>query len=334
MKTLDKFLLHDLSKLFKQCEIGFVIDDIQAYNKEMPSVRIRCYDIMTAMEKIGINVELCKPHKKYDTVIFTKTRTDAAVKKAQKLAQTDTLVISDNFCEYLTDESRADDWERRNILKILEYSDIAFAYSKEQYKQFRQYHKNVYFINEGVNDSYFEVHKKHEQKEQVTLIYSGYRSNALHTELIKNAILRLQREFNCKVTFICEGDPEIKSFTYEYIPYEQKKIRSCLLQGDIMIAPRPMQDIEKAQHTLTKIACPMAIGLPVVASPVPSYIDTPAILCYNEEEWYESLKKLIISVDERRKAGEESREYVRKHLATDVIAKEYLLIIKSYKENR
>ncbi|MCM1262426.1 MAG: hypothetical protein NC313_06860 [Butyrivibrio sp.] len=334
MKTLDRFLLHDLSKLFKKCEIGFVIDDIQAYNKEMPSVRIRCYDIMTAMEKIGINVELYKPYKKYDAVIFTKTRTDAAVKRAQKLADTDTLVISDNFCEYLTDESRADDWERRNILKILKCSDIAFAYSKEQYKQFKQYHKNVYFINEGVNETYFEVHKKHEQKEQVTLIYSGYRSNALHTELIKNAISQLQKEFNCKVTFICEDDPGIKSFAYEYIPYEQKSILTCLLQGDIMIAPRPMKDIEKAQHTLTKIACPMAIGLPVAASPVPSYIDTPALLCYNEREWYKTLRKLIISVDERRAIGEASREYVKKNLSTDVIAKEYESIIKSYKRDK
>lgn len=334
MKTLDRFLLRDLSKTFKHCEIGFVIDDIQAYNKELPSVRIRCYDIMMAMERLGVNVELYKPYKKYDVVIFTKTRKDVAVRRAKRLINKKTLVISDNFCEYLADESRADDWERKNILKILECSDLAFAYSKEQYKQFSRYHKHVYFINESVNESYFKFYKKHEEKEQITLVYSGFRSNALHSELIKDTILRLQKEFNCKVLFICDGNPEIKSFAYEYIPYEQKNIVSCLMQGDIMIAPRPMQGIEKLQHTLTKIASPMAIGLPVVASPVPSYMDTPAILCYNEDEWYEALKNLIVNVDERRRVGEESREYVKKHLATDVIVKEYLSVIKSFQEKR
>lgn len=334
MKTLDMFLLHDLGKIFKPCEIGFVIDGVQTYNKMIASIRIRCYDIMMAMEKAGINVELYKPYKKYKTVIFTKTRTDAAVRKAQKLKNTETLVISDNFCEYLTDESRADDWERKNILEILNCSDLAFAYSKEQYKQFSRYHKNVYFINEGVNEEYFKVCKRHEEKEQITLLYSGFKSRAIYTELIKNAILRLQKEFNCKVLFICEEDPAITSFPYEYMPYEQKRIISYLLQGDIMIAPRPMEDIEKQQHTLTKIASPMAIGLPVVASPVPSYIGSPAVLCYNEEEWYEALRRLIIDVDERRRVGKESREYVKKYLATDVIAGEYLSIIKSFQEKR
>lgn len=332
MKTIDSFLLHDLGKLFKTGEVGFVIDDIQAYNKALASVRIRCYDILTAMEKAGVKVELYKPFKKYKAVIFTKTRTDASVRRAQKLKDTGTLVISDNFCEYLADEKRSDDWERKNILKILGCSDVVITYSKEQYKQFSQYHDHVFFIQEGVNDSYFKVCKEHIEKPQITLIYSGFRSNALHTELIKGAILQLQQEFKCKVLFICEGDPAIESFSYEYIHYDQKKIVQDLLKGDIMIAPRPMEGIERQQHTLTKIASPMAIGLPVVASPVPAYIGTPAILCNNEMEWYEALRKLILDVNERQKIGMESREYVKQHLATDVIAQEYLSVINLFRE--
>lgn len=334
MKTLDAFLLHDLGKLFATSQIGFVVDDIQAYNKALASVRIRCYDIMAAMEKAGIRVELYKPFKKYEAVIFTKTRTDESVRKAQKLKDTGTLVISDNFCEYLTDETRSDDWERRNILKILNCSDVAITYSKEQYKQFCQYHNQVFFIQESVNDSYFKVCKEHKKTPRVTLIYSGFRSNALHTELIKDVILRLQREFQCRVLFICERDPAIKSFPYEYIHYDQKEIVQNLLKGDIMIAPRPMEGIEKLQHTLTKIATPMAIGLPVVASPVPAYAGTPAILCNNEAEWYDALRKLVLDVEERKKTGKESRKYVKEHLSTDVVVQEYLSLIDSFLEKK
>lgn len=185
-----------------------------------------------------------------------------------------------------------------------------------------------------MNDSYFKVCKEHVNKPQVTLIYSGYRSNALHTELIKNVILRLQQECNCKVLLICEADPSIKSFPYEYLHYDQKKIVQDLLAGDIMIAPRPMEGIEKQQHTLTKIASPMAIGLPVVASPVPSYIGTPAILCKDEAEWYEALRKLILNAEMRQKVGQESREFVKRNLATDVIVKEYLSLIRSSLEKK
>lgn len=334
MKTIDSFLLHDLSKLLKTGEVGFVIDDIQAYNKVLASVRIRCYDIMTALEKAGVKAELYKPFKKYKAVIFTKTRSDAAVRRAQKLKDTDTVIISDNFCEYLADEKRADDWERKNILKILDCSDAAITYSKEQYKQFSRYHDQVFLIQESVNDNYFQVCKEHVKKRQVTLIYSGYRKNALYTELIKDVILRLQQEFKCRVLLICEEDPGIKSFPYEYIHYDQKKIVQHLLMGDIMIAPRPMEGIEKQQHTLTKIASPMATGLPVVASPVPAYIGTPAILCHNETEWYDALRKLILDEKERQRVGKESREYVKRHLATDAIVQEYLSVINSIREKK
>lgn len=324
MKKIDWFLWKEINKTFRHADIGFVIDDVQSYNEALGSVRIRCYDIILAMERAGVKAELYRPFKKYKTVIFTKTRTDKSVQLAKKLKNQGVRVVSDNFCEYLTDESRSDDWERQNILKILEYSDLAIVYSKEQYKQFSQYHDQVYFINESVCDNYFQVCKKHEKKEHVTLIYSGYRSNARHTELIASAICRLQEEFGCKVLFICEEDPKIQSFPYQYRHYEQKDIASVLLQGDIMIAPRPMEGIEKMQYTVSKIAIPMAVGLPVIASPVPAYEGTPAILCSCEEDWYRELRRLIVDEKERAHLGALSREYVKKNLTSDIIAKEYL----------
>ena len=52
MKTFDVFLMRDILKVFRKAEIGFVIDDIQAYNRVLPSVRMRCYDMILEMERL------------------------------------------------------------------------------------------------------------------------------------------------------------------------------------------------------------------------------------------------------------------------------------------
>lgn len=328
MKKIDKFLLKDFAKLFKQCEVGFVIDGLPTYERALASVRMRCYDMILKMEQLGIKAELYKPYKKYAAVIFTKTRTDKAVALAKKLHESGTIVISDAFCEYLTDESRKDDWERNNILQILECSDCVITFSKSQYEQFVQYHKNVRIIEESVNDAFFEVKKEHKEKDKLTLIYCGYSHNAKDTLVIKDVIIQLQAECQCDVLYICEKDPEIKEFTYRYKKYEQKNIPTMLLEGDIMIAPRPMEGIEKLAHTLSKIAHPMAVGLPVVANPVPSYVGSPAVLCSDNREWKSALVKLIKDKNERERIGTISREYIRQHYSQESICKQYVNLIQ------
>lgn len=331
MKRIDWFLLKDFAKVFRKCEVGFVIDGKPTYKRALASLRMRCYDMILKMEQMGIKAELYKPNKKYDAVIFTKTRTDKAVALAKKLHAEGMTVISDAFCEYLADESRKDDWERKNILEIMSYSDCVITFSKSQFDQFVGYHRNVRLIEESVNDVFFAVEKEHEKKEKITLLYCGYSHNAKDTLEIKDVIKEMQEKYHCEILYVCEKDPCIKDFPYRYEKYEQKNIPTTLLMGDIMIAPRPMEGIEKLAHTLSKVAHPMAVGLPVVANPVPSYVGTPAILCTSEREWIEELSKLIEDSTERERIGKKSREYIRQHYSQEIICRQYLDLIKDLK---
>ena len=134
MKKIDKFLLHDLKKSFIKQEVAFYIDDICTYDKAMASIRMRCYDIMSYLENHGISAELYKPWKKYQAVVFTKTRENKAVQTAKKLHENGTKVIFDAYCEFITDENRSQDIERINILKIASCSDRVITCSIEQKK--------------------------------------------------------------------------------------------------------------------------------------------------------------------------------------------------------
>lgn len=327
-KRIDKFLLIDILKVLKKCSIGFYIDDIKPYNKALASIRIRCYDIIQFLCKQGIEAELFKPFKKYQIVVFTKTNSDRAVKKARKLHDRGIKICFETFCEYLDDES-IQNREKENIKSIMQVADCVITASSVQKEMFEKYHKNVKMISESVHQDFFTSRKQHINKEEVTLVYCGYADKAKDTLCIADVIKRLQKEYRCKILFLCEKDPQVSEFNYEYQKYDQKKIPQQLLEGDIMIAPRPMEGIEKRSHSFTKVAYPLAVGLPAVASPMPSYLGTPVIICNTENEWYIALKDLITNTEKRTKNGLEGQKYVYDIFSVEVIGKEYITLFKS-----
>jgi len=328
MKTVDKFLLHDLLKGFKKQKIAFYIDDICTYDKAMASIRMRCYDILLFLEKQGLEVELYKPWKRYQAVIFTKTREDKAVRVARELREKRTKVIFDAYCEFIADEGMSQNKERNNILAITALSDCVITCSTEQQKDFGMYHDKVKLIPESVHDNFFTVQKEHMQTNQVTLVYCGYSKKAKDTLCILDDLKWLQKKYNCKLLYLCEKDPEIKEIEYSFEKYEQSKIHEQLLQGDIMIAPRPMEGIEKLAHSFSKVAYPLSVGLPTVASPVPSYLNTPVIICENGVQWRNEISNLINNPKERQELGAKGRQYVYQTLSLEVIGKKYKIILE------
>lgn len=327
MKLPDKFLIKDFFKLFNKCEVGFFIDDIQPYNKAMASIRMRCYDIIEHLEKAGIHAELYKPFRTYKMVIFTKTRSEKAVETAKKLRAKNVPIFYDAYYEYLEEPSKQNDWERLNILEIVSNAQVVGTCSMEQEKAFGKYHQDIVMIPESVHDAFFEAEKKHGDKEQVTLVYCGYSGKAKDTLCIKDVLRKLQEKHHCRLLYICEKDPRIEGLTYDYIRYDQSIIPKQLMKGDIMIAPRPMEGIEKLAHSFTKVAYPLAVGLPAVANPVPSYVNTPVILCRDDVEWSATLERLITDSAERQKHGKLGREYVHAHYSLQVIGEKYRKIV-------
>lgn len=323
----DKFLIKDLLKTFRSCKVAFYIDDIKPYNKALASIRMRCYDIMEYFEKKGIHAELYKPFKKYDVVIFTKTCTDRSVAVARKMKEKGTAVYFESYCEYLDDDTK-DNQEKRNILATMALADIVGVSSDVQQETFAKFHDRVIMIPESVHDNFFRQEKKHEQKEKPVLVYCGYSHKAKDTLCILDVLKRLQQEKNCEILYLCEKDPELQGLFYRYLKYDQKRIHEQFMEGDIMIAPRPMSESGMNAHSFTKAAYPLAVGLPTVASPMPSYMNSPVILCDTDEEWYQILSELLQDVDKRRKLGKEGREFVRENYSVEVIGNRYVKLLQ------
>lgn len=326
----DLFLWKDFFKsLRKDRNIAFVIDNVKTYNTALASIRLRCYDIINFLEENGIKAELYKENKKYDIVIFTKTTSDRALEIAENISKQGIPIIYDAYCDYFGNIDRKNDIE--HVLKITSLAQAVITCSEVQKKKFMKFHHRVFFVPEGINIEAIRHYKVHNNKSKVTLVYCGYAVKSKDTLYIKDVLKKLQQKNKCDLIYICERNPQIRELNYKYIKYNQRCIGKQLCQGDIMIAPRDILNRECYSHSFTKIALPMAVGLPVVASPIPSYIGSPALLCNNDAEWEKTLNRLIDDYEYRKEKAVEGMKYIQEKYILDVIGKQYVEIIEEIK---
>lgn len=98
-------------------------------------------------------------------------------------------------------------------------------------------------------------------------------------------------------------------------------------KGGVIISPRRLENPYNQSHTEWKITLGMAVGLPAIASPQPSYLDVAGFashpkavtICASDAEWCDAFKDALDGRDfeERSRA---SVDVVRRHYSTSVVA--------------
>jgi glycosyltransferase involved in cell wall biosynthesis len=318
----DTFLLRDFFHRLdsKKIKVGFCISGIpKPYNKVMASTRLRVYDIIKHLNQTTeFSAELYKNWKRsrYDIVIFQNKAYNLATelkKKGIKII----LDVNVNYYEksnkgFVKEDQRKDIFSFTKIADAIitttEYLELIIA------KYFQT--KNIITIPENINEIFFAKRKMHIKKEVIKLLYVGYSVKASEILLIKDVLEELGKRYKLQMIFICDENPEIKFENLEskFIKYKQNRIHLQLMEGDIKIASRALEDSYNKAHSFTKIGYPypMAVGIPVIASPVDSYKNSPAILCSSKEEWAANLEKLVMDHEYREELSKKGVEYCKK----------------------
>lgn len=338
------FLLRELVKSFifsRKKRVGFILSVLPTpyYGRIMASTRLRVYDIINAFkDDTTYFLELYKPWKKYDIVIFQKKFDEKALQLAHKLKQEGTKIVLDINVNYydptILGVLHRD--ESINHPKILKFTEIANGvitstnYIQDYAKQFFP-EKNIVCIPENITQSFFAVSKQQHGHQLLTLLYVGYAVKAPEILDIQDILRQLHKKYHFRLLLICEKNPylTIPGIKIDFHPYRQKTLPKDMLVGDIFLAPRDLTQSYNLGHSFTKIGYPMAVGIPVIASKVPSYEGSPAILCENKNDWYNGLSLLLQNMREREKRAREGREYCRQWYSTDTVRKYYLDFFES-----
>ena len=331
---MDYFMFKEGLKNVLPIKIGFKVESIKPYNKVMASTRLRCYDIINFLDKKLIIAGLYRSFKKYDLVIFQKDFSDDAIKLANKLKSQGTKVIFDINVNYLEKKGEANSYIKQqqtdNILRMIDLSDALIVSSNKLKEIFSKHHSEVVVIEENISDSFFRVAKNHKDIGTIYLTYCGYSIKAKELLQISGVLKELHKKYPIKLLFICEKDPQLNIMPYEYLRYNQKILPYQLVKGDIKVAPRDLSNSYNWGHSFTKVGYPMSVGLPAVASPIPSYMGRNVVICYDDEAWYTELIKLIESWQYRAELGLKSREFVKQNFSIDKIGTEYIRLFQKY----
>lgn len=313
-------------------KIGYYIDHGGDYNKVRPSIRLRCYDPMIFLNNNNVHTEIYKESEKYDIVIFLKSFKEKQLKKAEELSKTTTKVVYDIGVNYVELAGEALNYVREDqteyVTKMLSYSDGVTVSSRKLKEIYDEYHSNVSVIEDAVELRFFDTLKEHTDKRPIKLLYCGIAVKAKDVLLIKDILVKLREEHGIEMIYICEKDPEIDIIPYEFVKYDHAKLPQLLIKGDIKIAPRDLTNSYNWGHSILKVAYPMSVGIPVVASCVPSYVGRGARICNNEKQWYTGLEGYIKSHELRNSAGNWARRVIKENFTTDIMGQNYLDFFK------
>lgn len=315
----------------KKYRIGFVIEGYPApYNKIMASTRVRVYDIIKAFyNDKDFLVELYNPFRKYDVVIFQKKFDGTALSLAKKLKRKGTQIILDINVNYYDPSSKfITRQQNKNIITFSKFVDRVITPTRFLQGVIKKLfpEKPVDVIEESINDIFFKKKKTSFSSNPIHLIWSGYAPKASELLLIENVLRELYEKWQFNLILICDKDPHLTmgKIPIHFEKYNFNSISDQLLKGDIFIAPRDLNDNYNLAHSFTKIGVAMAVGLPVIASPVPSYLNSPAILCKNNQDWKKGLMKLFSNYTLLTELSKKGIDYVEKKYSIPVIKSKYI----------
>lgn len=310
--------------------IGWVVDVRWPYRNVMASTRIRCFDIARFLKTEGIKTGLCRPFRKYDIVVFQKCFSEKHYEIAKRLSNAGSKIILDVNVNYFVKEGETTQVTKRlieDLHRFLGLTNTVFVSSLYLKGVAEKYHSDVHYIPEHISTIGFHPPKR--LSNPTKLLYCGYAIKANSVLLIEDVLRELSKEYDFEFVFVCEKNPSLKlPIKTTFIKYKHKDIVNILRRGDIKIAPRRLDNSYDLGHSFTKIGYPMSVGLPVIAGPVPSYKETPALLAETREEWLHSLKFLICNPAEYERLSLEGMAFVKENYSLQEIGNKYIDIFE------
>ncbi len=313
----------------KMDQIGFEAPDRASYKHVMASTRLRVYDVINSFKQDNkYLLGWYKQKHDYRIVIFQKHFSTEAYELAKELKSRGTKIVLDINVNFYHNSEYILPHELDDAFKFTELADAVITTTEYLQKVISDFFpsKKIVVIEEAI-DSYLFREEKKKFHTPCNLIWCGYSTKAKELLLISDVLKALYKNHKFTVTLITDKNPKLDlgeipvSFSY----YQHTNVPELLLQGDIFISPRDLSNIYNLGHSFTKIGVAMAVGLPVIASPIPSYAGSPAVLCHNAAEWETNLARMFVDHDWLRSLGREGRDFVRTDYSPQKIREKYKL---------
>lgn len=197
----------------------------------------------------------------------------------------------------------------------------------------KQFNENVTIVPTTIDTEKYRVVEKDGSDDAVTIGWSGSFSTVQHLDTIREVLRDLAGEERFRLRVIGTPNYQLPGVETEAVEWRSETEIEDLRRIDIGLMPLPDDQWSKGKCGLKALQY-MALGIPTVCSPVG--VNSTIIrdgengfLADGKDEWIEKLKKLIHSVELRKKLGLEGRKTVEETYSARVQAPRVFEIFKS-----
>jgi len=342
--------------------IGIIPFDMDEDN---PASRMRGFAVARALTKLGVEVSVIGPEQVEECSLviigcyarFSYGRWRAVLARARRAGTRVIFDLADNVyawrglscqsvrCRPLLQRLPRNVkcyWEERTMLSVLRGVDHVTVSNTPLHDLTLPHNPACTVIPDIVGDEHFDLIKQHREARPVRILWTGYRDNLPHLEVVFAALQRLAPEGGfelCVVTSEMRTHPyrgsmsnrEIVArlpFPTHFLVWTRERARQDILTADIGIAPLQPGAVKSAN----KAVLFMAMGIPVVASPGYEYQrliehGRNGLICATPQEWADALDRLIRSPSLRGDIGAAGRRAVRTEHTSSAVAQQWRTVI-------
>lgn len=248
------------------------------YNKISASIWIRCLQQIKFYKKMGVDVDVNNPLKKYDVVIVYRACDEIAYKAICWFKKRSGRVYWDTVVNYYEKHEASDNQKVYWANKISEVVDGVIVSSHELEKRAIKHNNNTFYCPDSIDLNHFNLYKESINYESPVFGWSGISSKAIFLTDHKNYLTN-------KLIVVSDSKLDI-GFQYDFVKWAYHRFPNDVFVCDIGFFPRAVASTYNICHSSFKILPYVIQGIPVIASKIPSYIDV-AKLCDHVFFWQE-----------------------------------------------
>jgi glycosyltransferase involved in cell wall biosynthesis len=187
------------------------------------------------------------------------------------------------------------------------------------------------YISSSVDTSRFVPKKQGRTAGKVIIGWTGTFSSRIYLDLLRPVFQELARRVDYKLRVIGNFEYELPGVDLEVIQWTKEREVEDLQGIDIGVYPLPSDEWVMGKSGLKAIQY-MAFGVPTVATdagmtPLIVRHEENGLLVKTEEEWVDSLQRLILDGELRERLGRQAREDAVKRYSIDAIKVEYRRVL-------
>lgn len=267
------------------------------YDQVMASTWIRCLQLIPFLSQMGISSRINSYSRKTAVAVFLRRWSDKDRKLAIKLRNRGVKIVADTPVNYFSNQSHNafQGGVREAFLAFAEISNAIFCASRYTRDAGLALGYRTIALEDSINLAHFKYHQKPlENGRRPVFIWSGVsvKADAL------NRLAPLIKQKTLDVVVISDKRPML-DFDVRFIKWRYHSFPKDILQGDVGLLPRIVEDDYDKGHSFFKIGVFLAQQIPVICSPVPSYADvlTPhnsmVVEGLSMDKWEAALDDLI-----------------------------------------